>query len=150
MNTRSLIPKLALALGLFVAVQVVPAHATTIKEFYALPDRKQPDFITDTVNSLCDKLRSEYDNKGQRKPSDLLQKQKDFARFIIALFDERDSTGAPVAYLKLESLIYSTSLEDASLPVERVIQVFVTDRYKEKLAADAAKSAQSQDKSEKP
>jgi hypothetical protein len=44
--------------------------------------------------------------------------------------------------LKLESLIYSTSLEDASLPVERVIQVFVTDRYKEKLAADAAKSAQ--------
>lgn len=143
MNTRTFLPKLALVLGLFAAVQVAPAHAITAKEFLALPERKQPDLITDTVNSLAEKLRSETDGRGQRKAPDLLQKQKAFARFMIALFDERDSTGAPVAYLKMDSLIYSASLDEkqSNLSVERILLTYVSECYEKKQDADATKAA---------
>lgn len=119
------------------------AHAASIKEFYSLPENKQWDYLTQTINEMCTKLQDPLDAKGQRKPDDLLKKQTDFAKFIVKIFDERDRTGLPVYYAKLGSLIYSVSLDDPSLPVERVVLVFVTDRYKEKLAANAASGSSS-------
>lgn len=135
--SRYLSSKLAtMAIALLLAA--TSASAATVKEFRSLPRGEQLDYLRDTLNEMCAKLQAPRDAKGQRKPDGLLQKQSDFAKFIVKIFAERDQTGMPVYYAKLDSLIYSTSLDDPSLPVERVVLVFVTERYKEKLAADAA------------
>lgn len=135
--SRSISSKLAV-IAVMCLLAVSSARAATVKEFYSLPENKQWDYLTQTINEMCAKLQAPLDTKGQRKPDDLLKKQTDFAKFIVKIFDERDRTGLPVYYAKLGSLIYSASLDDPSLPVERVVLVFVTERYKEKLAANAA------------
>lgn len=135
--SRSISSKLAV-IAVMCLLAVSSAPAATVKEFYSLPENKQWDYLTQTINEMCAKLQTPLDAKGQRKPDDLLKKQTDFAKFIVKIFDERDRTGLPVYYAKLGSLIYSASLDDPSLPVERVVLVFVTERYKEKLAAKAA------------
>lgn len=142
MNTTNSSPRLLLALCLIAAFLVTPTRATTIKDFYAIPEQRQLDFLAQKINDMCDKLRSPYDSKGNRKSIELLEKQKELAQFTIQLFETRDSTGIRASYFKLGSLIYSAYLDDPLLSVERTIQVFVTERYKEKLAADAAAKAE--------
>lgn len=146
MNLQNYSFRLILALGLFAMTHVATAHATTVKEFYAFPKERQFQFITDTVNAMCEKLRSEYDSKGNRKSPELLVQQIALARFTIALFDERDSTGLPVAYAKVDSLVYSASLDekDSGLSVENIIATYAVKQFREKQAADAARARTSQ------
>jgi hypothetical protein len=140
MNSHSLSPRLLLALCLFLAVQIIPARATTVKEFLAMSNNKQGEFITNAVNAMCEKLRSPYDSKGARKSPELLKQQRELARFTIALFDERDSTGLPVAYAKIDSLVYYSSLDekDSGLHVENIIATYAAKQFREKQAADGA------------
>lgn len=146
MNPQNSSSRLLLVLGLFAMVHVAPAHATTVKDFYAIPKQRQFQFITDTVNTMCEKLRSEFDSKGNRKSPELLKQQKALARFTIALFDERDSTGLPLAYAKIDSLIYYASLDekDSGLHVENIIATYAAKQFREKQAADSARAKPSQ------
>lgn len=124
-------------------VAFAPAvDAMTVKELYNLPVEQRWSVLENSVNKITDRLQDRYDARGQLKPRDLYLKQKDFGLFIVKLFDEKDETELRVSYAKLNSLIYSASLDDKhnGLTIERIILTFALERYQERQAADAAKN----------
>lgn len=129
--------KAMLAIAISGMVFAPVAEAATVKEFYAMPENRQFSYLTETINGICDKLQDKYDRKGRLKSPELLKKQKEFAYFIIKIFEEEDSKGLRVGYAKLDSLIYSASLDekDSQLSIERIILAFTMQRYEEHQAA---------------
>lgn len=116
------------------------AHALPLREFYKLPLNDQGNLYVTTANDIRDRLWSEFDAKGNRKPEKVLRVQREYANFIADLIEKRDERGIRVNIMQIHRFVYSEYLLNPDGHLEAAMLKFTRKALEEKIAADKARA----------
>lgn len=126
----------AFAFGLSAAF----THALPLREFYKLSLNDQGNLYITTANDIRDRLWSEFDAKGNRKPEKVLRAQREYANFIADLIEKKDERGIRVNIMQIHRFVYSEYILNPDGHLETAVLKFTRKALEEKIAADKSRA----------